>query len=97
MALTFDPEALGGGAGEFARNAEALLGHAATVEQLAALRQAFAGSGEAAWLGVAERLAGITNQLRAVQERATNAGDVLRTAADGSVTVDANNANNVRM
>ena len=43
MGVAFDPEALGGGAAEFVRNADALLGHSSTVEGMAALRTAFAG------------------------------------------------------
>jgi hypothetical protein len=97
MGVAFDPEALDGGAAEFVRNADALLGHSSTVEGMAALRTAFAGSGEIAWRDIERQLTGVLNRLRTAQEHAANAGGVLRTAAGGSATIDQNNADSMRM
>lgn len=97
MGVAFDPGALGGGAAEFVRKSDALLGHASTVEGMAALRTAFAGSGEVAWRDIEQRLTGILSQLKTAQEHAANAGAVLLTAADGSVALDQDNGNSMRM
>jgi hypothetical protein len=97
MGVTMDPQALGGGATEFANNADALLGHVTSVADLAALRAAFAVAGEAAWPGVEACLTELTRRLETAQQRTMHIGTVLRTAATGSTAIDHNNGNTMRM
>jgi len=97
MGVTMDPEALGGGATEFANNADALLGHVTSVADLAALRAAFAGAGAVAWPRVEALLNELTHRLETAQQRTMNTSTGLRTAADGSTSIDQNNGNTMRM
>jgi hypothetical protein len=96
MGVAMNSEALGGGATAFARSAEALHGHATSVSELAALRAAFAGSGETVWPAVEARLTALMGRLDAVSQGATHAGTVLWTAATGSTAIDQINGNNLR-
>jgi hypothetical protein len=95
--VAMDHRALGTGAGEFTQHASALEGHATTVAGLESLRDALQGSGIPVWTAVQARLVELQDQLKAAQERAAQAGTVLRAAADGSATIDQNNGNNLRM
>lgn len=97
MGVTVDPESLGGGATEFVRAADALLGHVTSVEDLNALRTAFAGAGEAAWRGVEMRLADLMGRLEAAQRQTEDTGTVLRTGAVGYPVIDQNNGDSMRM
>lgn len=95
--VSMDPAALGTGAGEFARHAEALGGHASTVAGLASLRDALQGAGAAVWPTVEARLAELAGRLTAARDEAARAGTVLRTAAEGTRDIDQNNGDNLRM
>jgi hypothetical protein len=92
-----DPVALGNGATEFVRGGDAMLGHAKSVADLAALRTAFAGAGETVWPAVEARLAELTRRLETVQQQAMNTGTVLRAASGGSTTIDQVNSTTMRM
>jgi hypothetical protein len=97
VGVSMDPAALGRGANEFALGGDAMLGHVKSVADLAALRTAFAGAGEAAWPGVEARLTELMGRLETVQQQAMRTGTVLRVASEGSGTIDQDNSTTMRM
>jgi hypothetical protein len=97
MTVTMSADALHGGANEFARTADVLLGHARSVAGLAGLRAAFAGAGETVWPAVEARLTDLVGRLEHAHARTARAGALLRTAADGSTAIDQRNGNAIRM
>lgn len=97
MGVSMDPAALGRGATEFVRGGDAMLGHARSVADLAALRAAFAGAGEAVWPGIEARLTELTRRLETVQQQAMRTGTVLRAGAEGATVIDQDNSTAMRM
>src|SRR5262245_1234863 len=93
--VSMDPRALGTGAGEYTRHADALQGHAKTVAGLESLRDALQGAGLPVWQNLQARIVELQGQLTTAQDHATQVGTVLRTAADGSVGIDQNNGQNI--
>jgi hypothetical protein len=95
--VTMNPDRLNGGGEAFVRSADAMLGHARSVADLAGLRAAFAGAGEAVWPTVEARLNELVGRLEQAHQRTTHVGSLLRTAGDGSTAIDQQNHDAITM
>ncbi|TDQ04914.1 hypothetical protein [Labedaea rhizosphaerae] len=88
--LTFRPDELHSGAQAFDQHAEMLVGHARSIEQVAAaLPSALQGVGMSALPGIQARVQELMGHFETAHERTANAGSMLRDAATGSTAIDA--------
>jgi uncharacterized protein YukE len=94
--LTFRPDELQTGAQAFQQHAEMLRGHAQSIQQVAAaLPSALQGVGMAALPGLQAQVETLMGHFETAHERTSNAGSMLREAAIGSTTIDAQGGANM--
>jgi hypothetical protein len=92
MPVSLDPDELRACGDAYTRNSEALLGHARAVQDLAALRAAFAGAGAPVWPAIEARLTELAGRLGQAHQQAARSGTVLAEAASGMTEIDASTA-----
>jgi len=91
--LTFRPDELHTSAQAFDQHAEMLMGHARSIERVAAaLPSALQGVGMSALPGIQAQVQALMGHFQTAHERTANAGSMLREAAAGSTNIDARSA-----
>lgn len=94
--VSFDPVALQKGATAYTGKAEAIRGHATTVADLDALRDAFGELGAPVWQFVKTELDRIQRTLLDSIDRATKTGTAMGIAGTGATTIDQDHQTTIR-